>query len=320
MKITLLRTYRKQETIRRIDLEELAKMIGGCEAGDEVRRFREIFPLIRIAYHEDGTMQTNVNLPYDLPRLCLSAEFEHKRKARVMNAYNGLVVLEVNNLASYDEAMALRDEVGRLPYTLMAFLGTSGRDVKIVCRGELYPDRRRKPTANDPGTLPTGDEAITHFHYELYNKARKALNAQLGVTVEKLEPLLHRVIYMTADPGLVYHPDALPFYADAPSPLTSEPSPLTSESSPHTSDLSPLTSHLLPGRTIHQTHRLNFLYILNDVLGHYFDLPDEERIADLLMQVASRSLEEGIPMAVAQRMTLQHPVLKIGRASCRERV
>ena len=303
MKVTLLRTYRKQETIRRIDLGQLAKMIGEGEAADEVRRLREIYHLIRIAYRDDGTMVSNVNLPFDLPRLCLSAEFEHRRKSRVMNAYNGLVVLEVNNLAGYDEAIALRDEVGRLPYTLMAFLGASGRSVKIVCRGELYPDHRRKPTADDPGTLPKGEADIKHFHYQLYNKARNALNAQLGVTVEKLEPLLHRVVYMSADPAIVYHPDALPFYAD-----TSEPRPQGAKV------VAPAAStaeeyQLLPGRTLPQTHRLNFLYILNNVLGQYFDLPDEERVADLLMQVAAGSLEEGIPMAVAQRMTLQHPAL-----------
>ena len=38
MKITLLKNYRKQETIRRIDLETLANMIGGCEEMEEVRR------------------------------------------------------------------------------------------------------------------------------------------------------------------------------------------------------------------------------------------------------------------------------------------
>ena len=49
--------------------------------------------------------------------------------------YNGLIVLEANNLADYDEAIKIRNTAARLPQTMMAFLGASGRSVKIVCRG-----------------------------------------------------------------------------------------------------------------------------------------------------------------------------------------
>ena len=311
MKITLLKNYRKQETIRRIDLETLANMIGGCEEMEEVRRLREVFRLIRVSYHEDGTVESNVNVQVELPRICFSAEFEHKKQQRVLNAYNGLVVLEVNNLVDYDEALAVRDAAGRMPQTLMAFLGASGRSVKIVCRGELYPDKRNAAAATpanlEAGSLPTGEENIRRFHYQLYNKARKALNAQLDVTVEKLEPLLNRVVYMSADPGIIWRPDALPFYADC------EEGQLAVKSAVKEKELSDLDRmkefYLMPGRTVRQTYRMNYLYIVNSVLGYYFDLPDEDRVAELLMQIASRCMKEDIPMAIAQGMTLQHPVL-----------
>ena len=113
MKITLLKNYRKQETIRRIDLETLANMIGGCEEMEEVRKLREVFRLIRVSYHEDGTVESNVNVQVELPRICFSAEFEHKKQQRVLNAYNGLVVLEVNNLVDYDEALKLHFQLAR---------------------------------------------------------------------------------------------------------------------------------------------------------------------------------------------------------------
>ncbi len=311
MKITLLKNYRKQETIRRIDLETLANMIGGCEEMEEVRRLREVFRLIRVSYHEDGTVESNVNVQVDLPRICFSAEFEHKKQQRVLNAYNGLVVLEVNNLVDYDEALAVRDAAGRMPQTLMAFLGASGRSVKIVCRGELYPDKRNAAAATpanlEAGSLPTGEDDIRRFHYQLYNKARKALNAQLDVTVEKLEPLLNRVIYMSADPGIIWRPDALPFYADC---EEEQPTVTPALKEKELSDLDRMKEfYLMPGRTVRQTYRMNYLYIVNSVLGYYFDLPDEDRVAELLMQIASRCMQEGIPMAIAQGMTLLHPVL-----------
>ena len=311
MKITLLKNYRKQETIRRIDLETLANMIGGCEEMEEVRRLREVFRLIRVSYHEDGTVESNVNVQVELPRICFSAEFEHKKQQRVLNAYNGLVVLEVNNLVDYDEALAVRDAAGRMPQTLMAFLGASGRSVKIVCRGELYPDKRNAVAATpanlEAGSLPTGEDNIRRFHYQLYNKARKALNAQLDVTVEKLEPLLNRVIYMSADPGIIWRPDALPFYADC---EEEQPTVTPALKEKELSDLDRMKEfYLMPGRTVRQTYRMNYLYIVNSVLGYYFDLPDEDRVAELLMQIASRCMQEGIPMAIAQGMTLLHPVL-----------
>ena len=298
VRVTLLKTYRKQETIRRLSLDELARMISSCEHQKEVRRMRELFPLIRTSYNDDGTMTSNVALDLDLPRICFSAEYENKKSGRQMNAYNGLVVMEVNSLADYDEAIAVRNAVSRLPYTLMAFLGLSGRSVKIVCRGEPYPDQ---------GPLPADEDQIRHFHYQLYNKVRKALNAELDVTVEKLEPRLDRIVYMSADPEMVYHPDAIPFYADG--TAAKEP-PGKFNSAPPAPSNPKLERELLPGRSEKQTYQLNYFYIVNHVLGFYFDLPDEDRLAQLLMQIASGCLLEGIPMAVAQGLTLQHPIFK----------
>ena len=48
---------------------------------------------------------------------------------------------------------------------------------------------------------------------------------------------------------------------------------------------------------------------MESVLGHYFELPDEDKEATLLMQIASMCLEQGIPLSHAQRLTLLHPVL-----------
>ena len=110
---------------------------------------------------------------------------ENRNKARVMWAYNGLVLLEVNNLAGPDEAVAVRKDASRIPQTMLAFIGASGKSVKIVCRGELFD-----------GGLPTKDDDIRRFHVNLYEKARMAYNMQLGVTIEKLEPMLDRENYL----------------------------------------------------------------------------------------------------------------------------
>jgi predicted P-loop ATPase len=48
-------------------------------------------------------------------------------------------------------------------------------------------------------------------------------------------------------------------------------------------------------------------------MGHYFELPDEDKTATLLMQIASACLDQGIPLAHAQGLTMLHPVLNTDR-------
>ena len=73
--------------------------------------------------------------------------------------------------------------------------------------------------------------------------------------------------------------------------------------------ISPESDQLMPGRTRVRTYHLNWLAIVNNVLGRYFELPDENREMELLMRIATACLEEGIPLAHAQGMTLSHSVL-----------
>ena len=65
----------------------------------------------------------------------------------------------------------------------------------------------------------------------------------------------------------------------------------------------------MPGRTVTRTYHLNWTFIVESVMGHYFDLPDEDKEATLLMQIASMCLDQGIPKAHAQGLTMLHPVL-----------
>ena len=75
----------------------------------------------------------------------------------------------------------------------------------------------------------------------------------------------------------------------------------------------------MPGRTIKRTYRMEWLFIVDNVLGKYFELPDEERLETLLMQIASFCLNHGIPLANAQGMTLEHPVLNTDKLLVKKR-
>ena len=287
MKITLLKISKNKEVINRLEVSEVAKFIKGGATAKEVRRIREVYHLMRPRRQEDGQVVTGFRPEIGLPRICFAAEYENRNKERRMIGYNGLVVLELNDLSQYEEAVRLRNQAAKMPETLMAFLGGSGKSVKIVCRGELFE-----------GNLPTTEDDIRQFHLNLYHTARLAYQNQFQMDIAYLEPRLDRTVYLSADPEMFYHPEARAFLADTKKAEQQEPVSISNES-----------DSLMPGRTIVRTYHLNWLAIVNNVLGRYFDLPDEEREMELLMQVAKACLDEGIPMAHAQGLTLLHPVL-----------
>ena len=301
MKITWFNTYRKNVTLQRIELEDVVRQMregtvdGGQTGGlaEVVRQLRMMYHLMRINRHEDGSVTTNFqDGTIHLSRLCFGAELTKRKDNILLKQYNGLLVLEINNLVSYDEAIAVRNQASRLPQTLLAFLGASGRSVKIVCRGELFADRR---TNGQP--LPKDEESIRIFHHQLYRQARALYAAQLGVTIAGQMPSPEYTVYLSTDPDLYWNKDAIAVYADD----SVTPTVVQQQAGDTASDL-------LPGRNITNTWQLNFLFIIENVLGHYFDLPSEERLAELLMQLAASCLEEGIPQGIALQLTLQHPV------------
>jgi len=308
MKITVIKTSGRKDIISRVTMDEAIRMIAGGEQISEVHRLRSLYHLMHVERKDDGRVETNFEGGVRLPRLCFAAELCHRQGERYVLTYNGLVVLEVNNLASYEEAIAIREAAKRVPQTLLTFLGASGRSVKVVCRGELYPDKRK----DDGKALPTIHDDIVRFHRNLYHTARKAYSGQLDITIENVDPRLDRTVYMSADPDVLWHTHAIPFYVDIEerSTDTTIATAFPATASPLMSDDPQLSDVLLPGRTLGNTYRLNFLYIMENVLGHYFELPDEDRLSELLMKVATCCLHEGIPMGVAQSMTLQHPVFQ----------
>ena len=298
MKVTLFKPYRKKETITRIETANVAGIIQKGVLEKEVRRTRSLYGVMHTKREPDGQISCNIENGIRLPRVCFAAEFENRKQERRMISYNGLVVIELNNLKSYDEAIAIREKAKRMPFTMMTFLGGSGRSVKIVCRGGLAQDFTAGPETPTL-QLPSDEASIRQFHRNLYEMARKAYEGQLNRQIEAMEPLLERTVYLSADPAIGFNPNATPFFVDANRP----------QEEPAMKDLSPEESQLMPGRSMVRTWRMNWLFIIEEVLGKYFDLPDEERQETLLMQVATRCLNEGIPMAKAQQMTLEHPAL-----------
>ena len=295
-RITLVKSYRNKETLRLLELQEVADLISQGEYDEAVSTFRRELPMMQyVEVGNNGSFEGYDNWPKDLPRICFALEQENRNHELITRAYTGLVLLEVNNLTSCDEAVAIRRGAGEMPQTLMAFVGADGLSVKIVCRGELLEYTPPSDISSINYKLSTiNKEEIPLFHENLYERARLIYNEQLGVTIEKLEPLTQRICYMSSDPELVYNPLATPVYAKAEKPTESlqrQPSTTLTDS-----DVS------------YESQRRNY-HIFEFNLTKAYD--DTEGIADreerrhaTLSRLAQYCMETGLPMAVAQRQAL----------------
>ena len=288
MKISLLKLSRKKEVIKRLELMELAEMIRENPEKSQVFNLRLNYQFYQPQRMSDGqivldSQQHTVNLP----RILFAAECVNYKEMQKGLKYNGLVVVEVNGLKTYEEAVNIRNQAARMDETLMAFLGASGKSVKIVCRGELFGKE----------DLPTKENEIRQFHKNVYDTARRAYQNQFGLDIEYLEPRLERTVYLSADPEMYFNPNARSFKAD-----------ILKHEEPAKAQISWESDQLMPGRTITRTYHFNWVFILREVLGGYFELPDEDRQMQLLQQIARKSLEQGIPLSHAQGMTLEHPL------------
>ncbi len=246
MKISFLKLSRKKEVIKRIELSEVAEMIRENPEKDMVFKLRLNYQFYKPQRMPDGQITLDdqkhtVNLP------------------RLLFAVEGMNYKEIRNQAA------------RMDETVMAFLGASGKSVKIVCRGEMFrkadmsADQTTPPDGTPPTQegkiLPTREDEMRQFHKNLYETARRAYQNQFGLDIEYLEPKLERTVYMSADPEMYFNPDARPFKAGCVKHDQPEPTPISLES-----------DMLMPGRTITRTYHFNWLFIVREVLGEYFSL------------------------------------------------
>lgn len=288
-RITIIKNYRNKETLRLVELQEVASIIRQGEYVEEVGKFRNDLPLMTFAQRSnDGSFSGYVNWPKDLPRICFALEQEHRKGERVTKGYTGLVLLEVNNLTGSDEADAVRNGAAEMPQTLMAFVGADGKSVKIICRGELFPNESKRLDAD---TLPTEEQDITLFHENLYERARMIYNGQLGVTIEKLEPMPQRICYMSYDSSLIFNPLATPIYAKVEKP--------TESLNRQTSAMEPADADLY--RNMHAIFEFNLSKAYDDTEGI---ADDEERRHALLSRLAQYCQETGLAMAPAMRQAI----------------
>ena len=284
-KITIVKNYRNAETLKVLELSEAVRIIQQGEYAKAIDMVRGISLHTELRRRDDGSVEGANTFTDKVPRICFASEMENRNHQRIRKQYTGIVLLEVNNLTSYDEAVAIRQGAALMPQTLLAFVGASGRSVKIGCRGELFD-----------GGLPEDEDEIKKFHLNLYEKARMVYNAQLGVTIDKLEPYLERTCYIGADADLCYNPSAQPFYTDT-SSLAKALKPIQ--------PTDPLPDEIVPGRSRFHSMCIIYQYNLSKAYDDTVGITDEEERNELIVsRLAEYCRESGLDMAFCRRRTL----------------
>ncbi|WP_281513327.1 BT4734/BF3469 family protein [Bacteroides acidifaciens] len=283
MRITQIRDDGKVNTLRTLKIERLVEQMKVETKAQLVSAMREVLPYILPGDKNDYVQK--------VPKLLPAAAFIRKNGIMTMSEYNGIVMLQVNNLSGLMEADAVKERVKELPQTYLAFTGSSGKSVKIWVRF-TYPD----------DLLPVGREQAELFHAHAYRLAVKFYQPQLPFDIELKEPSLEQYCRLTYDPDLYFNPEAMPIYMKQPMAMPTE---MTYREQVQT-EASPL-QRLAPGYESH--HALSVLFeaafarALDEQQDGY-SLGDD--IHSLLVCLAGHCFRAGIPEEDTVRWTRAH--------------
>ena len=124
-KITIVKNYRNAETLKVLELSEAVRIIQQGEYAKAIDMVRGISLHTELKRRDDGSVEGANTFTDKVPRICFASEMENRNHQRIRKQYTGIVLLEVNNLTSYDEAVAIRQGAALMPQTLLAFVGAA---------------------------------------------------------------------------------------------------------------------------------------------------------------------------------------------------
>lgn len=245
---------RGKEREKEISVAEWHELLVGDKYATAVSRLRRAVALSR-GRHEGGLEGVPV-----LPDV---------RMYTGTRTYSGLLVLTlgVGEGASWP---SLRRTVAMLPQTLLAFCGSSGRTLKVVCRATL-PD----------GSLPDGDRECRLFCQHAlalavhYYEAQTGLKAMIGDGGRRCR--------MSHDTEALLNEHATAFVLAQPT------EPLTLSLRRRTAAVPLLPSDRLPGYDERMMQMTRFQFCYADVLAQ-----DYQEVDILLEELARRCMKNGL--------------------------
>lgn len=271
MKATQFKGLLRRETQRNVKLSALMENIKTGTEEQLVINLRHSLQYVNRTVHCTAVDK--------LPKLCFAAEFKKADPRQEMIHYNGVVLLEIDRLAGVEEAEAVRDEVARLPHTLAAFVGSSGKSVKLLV-SFIRPD----------GSLPQTETDAELFHVHAYRKAVKFYEELISYKVTLKRPSLNRFCRYSCDPGLFFNPETNPILMKQPCEVNAE---LINEGTVYGENDSLL--RLMPGQQYRSVVSSLFESSLQAVYEEMGGFPQEEDIKPFLVALAGNCFKSGVP-------------------------
>lgn len=282
MRITQIRDDGKVNTLRTLKIEQLVELMKVETKAQLVSGMREVLPYILPGDKNDYVQK--------VPKLLPAAVFVRKNGIMTMDEYNGVVMIQVNNLSGLMEADEVKERVKELPQTYLAFTGSSGKSVKIWVRF-TYP--------ND--LLPADREQAELFHAHAYRLAVKFYQPQLPFDIELKEPSLEQYCRLTFDPDLYFNPESMPIYMKQPMAMPGE----TTYREQVQAEASPM-QRLAPGYDKHHALSVLFEAAFARALDEQVSYSPGNDIHSLLVCLAGHCFRAGIPEEDTVRWSRAH--------------
>lgn len=271
MNITQIKSLGEKKTQRMIKLETLLDSMNN--EGKE-----RLVTTMRYSLQIHNDIESNIYAK-KVPRILFAAAFKKENETQVMKQYNGLVLLEVNNLSGMDEAASVRHIASSFPQTMAAFIGSTGKSVKILVPFTL-PD----------GTLPQTYREAELFHAHAYRRAALLYQSQIPFPITINKPSLEHSCRLSFDPELYVAPHAQAIRQEQPTEMPAE----TTYQEAVQEESNPL-QRLIPGyernRTISTLFETSLSAALNEIPG----CSKEEGLKPLLVALANNCFKSGIP-------------------------
>lgn len=286
MKITLIKESQGRETMSTCEAEQFIGRIKSETKGRYVSKLRTMLEYTR------GDSGGHYEYIDRLPRVCPALEYGRTCEGeRKMKCYNGVVLLEVRDLAGLPEVESVKERVALLPQTYTAFAGSSNRSVKIWTLFAL-PD----------GTLPQREEDIRLFHAHAYRMAVRCYQPMLPFPIALKEPSPADTFRMTLDEHPYLNANAVPFCLEQPLAMPGEQT-----FRQHRQEEKNPLKRLQPGFETSQTFTLLFETALNRALDEMEDWQrDRDDFHPLLVRIGEQCFKAGIPEEETVRQVMMH--------------
>lgn len=283
------------KSVKTLSLNDLVKTMKDPVSGRAVVEFREKLEEYPPGYPCPAAAK--------LPRIVFGAELKKKKEAIEMMAYNGLILLEVVNLTDYREAVEIRRKAIGSLQTLLVFIGSSRKSVKIVVPFTL-PD----------GSLPCNRKLAKWFHAHAYQLALNYYRMQLQREIPYRQPTIVQSYRISYDPDLYYNPAAVPATLEQPLQMPGEPTFRELKQ-----------QEPLPLQRMEAGHERSYsVYLLYQValkkaIEEVGKEPDDAMADALLVRLAENCLRAGIPEEDVVKWSLRMHISNGMKRSCGRR-